>query len=41
MPSTDYVPTSSMRADILKKPHETVAHERVCLLLGLSSQTAL
>ena len=39
--SLDYVPTSSMRADILTKLLETVAHDRVCSLLGLSSQPAL
>ena len=27
--SLDYVPTSSMRADVLTKPLETVAHDRV------------
>jgi hypothetical protein len=39
--SLDYVPTASMRADVLTKPLETVAHDRVCSLLGLSSQPAL
>ena len=37
----EYVPTISMRADVLTKPLETVAHQRVCLLLGLTSQPAL
>ena len=39
--SLDYVPTSSMRADGLTKPLDTVAHKRVCSLLGLVSQPAL
>ena len=30
-----------VRANILTKPLETVAHDRVCSLLGLSSQPAL
>ena len=37
----DYVPTLSMRADGLTKPLDTVAHNRVCSLLGLASQPAL
>jgi len=37
----DYIPTSSMRADGLTKPLDTVAHQRVCSLLGLISQPAL
>jgi len=37
----EYVPTISMRADVLTKPLETVAHQRVCSLLGLTSQLAL
>jgi hypothetical protein len=39
--SLDYVSTSSMRADGLTKPLDTVAHQRVCLLLGLVSLPAL
>jgi len=39
--SLDYVPTSSMRADGLTKPLDTVAHQRVCSFLGLVSQPAL
>ena len=39
--SLEYVPTSLMRADVLTKPLETVAHQRVCSLLGLVSQPAL
>jgi hypothetical protein len=38
--SLEYVPTTAMRADILTKPLETVAHQRVCSLLGLISQPA-
>jgi hypothetical protein len=38
--SLDYVPTSSMRADGLTKPLDTVAHQRVCSLLGLVSEPA-
>jgi hypothetical protein len=38
--SLDYVPTSSMRADGLTKPLDTVAHQRVCSLLGLVSGPA-
>jgi hypothetical protein len=38
--SLDYVQTSSMRADGLTKPLDTVAHQRVCSLLGLISQPA-
>ena len=34
------VPTSSMRADGLTKPLDTVAHKCVCLLLGPVSQPA-
>ena len=37
----DYVPTLSMWADGLTKSLDTVAHNRVCLLLGLASQPAL
>ena len=37
----EYVPTLSMRSDGLTKPLDTVAHLRVCLLLGLISQPAL
>jgi hypothetical protein len=39
--SLDYVPTISMRADVLTKLLDTVAHQRVCSLLGLVSQPAL
>jgi hypothetical protein len=39
--SLDYVSTSSMWADGLTKPLDTVAHQRVCLLLGLVSLPAL
>lgn len=39
--SLEYVATTSMRADVLTKPLEPVAHERVCSLLGLVSQPAL
>ena len=38
--SLDYVATSSMRADGLTKPLDTFAHQRVCSLLGLTSQPA-
>jgi hypothetical protein len=39
--SLEYVATMAMRADVLTKPLETVAHQRVCSLLGLTSQPAL
>jgi hypothetical protein len=38
--SLDYIPTLSMRADGLTKPLDTIAHQRVCSLLGLVSQPA-
>ena len=37
----DYVPMISMRADVLTKPLDTTAHQRVCSLLGLVSQLAV
>ena len=39
--SLEYVSTSLMRADVLTKPLETVAHSRVLSLLGLVSHPAL
>ena len=39
--SLEYVPTSLMWADGLTKPLDTVAHQRVCSLLGLLSVPAL
>ena len=39
--SLDHVSTLDMRADGLTKPLDTVAHQRVCSLLGLVSQPAL